>query len=477
MIAVRRSLAVVAALVLTFALLATLIVQRVSATVLNPDYYKQQLLALNIYDLVHDEILPDELNGYLSEPERLPENFAAVEFPTDDGSRQLILDMLREAVPPAFLQAQTEAILDAFVPWITGRADGFELQLSLYEPIEAITAHAPGEPSTLRTVWRETGMSESVVNSLVSSSSARINEQPGDAGAPAGRNPLGASPIEAAGLDPLEVTEWFERELFAAIDELRPFFQGESEHFATAVRFDDFPIMAEALAPLLVRSPDELLTEGFVYSDADLEQALNARGGEDVFGELNDRLAIFRPEGLTLTDEMLLARDEATVAAGASSTETVRRWLGRAGLVRWGSVAFVLSTLATIAFLGGRAWWSRVAWAASALLFASVAGYVIAGPVYGAVARPRIESALVASMDSWTDGTRAILREPLIERGTAVTDGFAGGIATRSLLLAVASAVAIGGAAALRRHENRRDSQRAMMLVMRRAPVEERRAA
>ena len=127
MIAVRRTLAVIAAGVLTFALLATLIVEQVSATVLSPEYSKQQLLALHIYRLVHDEILPHELNGYLSDPERLPENFASAEFPTDEASQRLILDMLHEAAPPAFLQEQTETILDGFVPWITGRAHSFEI--------------------------------------------------------------------------------------------------------------------------------------------------------------------------------------------------------------------------------------------------------------------------------------------------------------------------------------------------------------
>jgi hypothetical protein len=180
MIHARRTLAVLTVPLLLAALLATLVVHRVSATVMRPEFYKEQARELDIYNLVHDEILPNELNEYLQEQnERLPENLGDVELPTDARSQQVLLDLLREAAPPEYLQQQAEAVIDQFVPWITGNSNSFEVNISFFGPLDAITRHATGEPSQLEAAWREIELSKIVLGSVVASHSNRLSEEDG----------------------------------------------------------------------------------------------------------------------------------------------------------------------------------------------------------------------------------------------------------------------------------------------------------
>jgi hypothetical protein len=260
------------------------------------------------------------------------------------------------------------------------------------------------------------------------------------------------------------------------IDEMRPFVFGQGEQFEFNVSFDEHPFMAGALAEMLGRTPDELLERGYGYSDVELRADLKGKENE-FFDDMDEQLAAFRPAGWTYTSEELLA--DAAATGDASETENVRTWAGRIqNIARWASLALVASLLLGIGFLGGRHWWSRVAWAASALLFASTIAFAISGPGYASAARPRIESELAESTADWTEGTKLVLRDRVTERLGAVADDLAGGVATRSLLLMAASTLALGASVAWTVSDRRRNPAAPAGEVVRMdETIEERRAA
>jgi hypothetical protein len=98
--------------------------------------------------------------------------------------------------------------------------------------------------------------------------------------------------------------------------------------------------------------------------------------------------------------------------------------------------------LVGIGFLGGRNWRSRVIWAASVLAIASLIVYIAFGPVFSAVAQPRIDDAFVEAVGQ-TEGFQALAADKGVQMGQNAIDSFVGGINIRAIILLVVSLVAI----------------------------------
>ena len=121
--------------------------------------------------------------------------------------------------------------------------------------------------------------------------------------------------------------------------------------------------------------------------------------------------------------------------------DIARYILGRLGLL---ATLLLALPLLIVGFLGGRGWWGRVAWAAVPLALAAGLLYAAAGPVFQAVAVPRLSEGVVTAAADATP-----LEHLLASKGDAVVqtvaNDFMGGLATLALLalvLAVAALIA-----------------------------------
>ncbi len=180
-----------------------------------------------------------------------------------------------------------------------------------------------------------------------------------------------------------------------------------------------------------VEDARSLVTKGFTYTDTDLRRDLKQNTQT-----LDDVLKYTR-QGVTFTQKDLRE-------AAGENLDQVRSTLGYVNLanVLW---IWLTLLLAGIAFLGGRNWGSRLAWAAVILAIASLLLLVIAWPVYDAVAQPQVQLALAqASKDS--DPSMAPLTAKATSMAQMVIDDFIAGIRIRAGLLALlAAAAALAG--------------------------------
>ncbi|HEX77020.1 MAG TPA: hypothetical protein G4O03_01215 [Dehalococcoidia bacterium] len=216
--------------------------------------------------------------------------------------------------------------------------------------------------------------------------------------------------------------------------------------------------------------PDQL-----AFTEADLRQLSGGQGDEDMLSQAKEWLH----RGLTYTDEDLRAHlgadyetlDEVRqwIASGFTFTEEeLRHWIrGMDGDAdeqwqafdevrsqlgtgrRWKMAAWVMPALILVAIgaLGGRRWSSRLVWAAAVLALMAIIAYAIFGPLFSALAQPKIDDALTGAV-SQAEGFQALLADKGVTMAQNAIDSFVGGLKSQALsLLAVALAlIALGSA-------------------------------
>ena len=265
---------------------------------------------------------------------------------------------------------------------------------------------------------------------------------------------------------------WFQGELFGAVRELTAYLTGASDNFAIHVDFSAHPEIAEFAAGALNKAPAELLSDGYNLNSADINDKLAAADTPPV-ESLEVARAWFTPAGRTLSIDDLQNRigDPATAPtpdgsvttseASAFAIDTARSIIGPVSSRGLLIGAFGVLLLAfQIAMLGGRQWWSRAVWGASALAAASFVIVVVAGPVYSAVVSPLLSDALastrtdlIASDNAATSlGLRA-----LDQLDTIIYQQFAA-VATNALVVGVIALLLASAAVALHVYLDRRDT-------------------
>ncbi len=227
---------------------------------------------------------------------------------------------------------------------------------------------------------------------------------------------------------------------------------------------------ADAVAPLV----DVSLPDQWTFTDADLRQAL---GGEDD-GNVLDQMREVVQEGFIYTSEDLradLGEDYRTVedirqqiAGGFVFTEAellelmggdgggsgggqlqtfheVRSWLGM--VKDWKAVALLFPVLLvlSVGLLGGRKWSSKLIWAAALLTVIAIVTYAVFGPVFSAMAQPRIDGALV-QLTAQPDGIQALVADKGATLAQNAVDSFIGGIRVQAfIILGVSLALVVVG--------------------------------
>ena len=214
------------------------------------------------------------------------------------------------------------------------------------------------------------------------------------------------------------------------------------------------PVLAAAIREsVLAPVPDSVS-----YSEQDLRLDLEEEGGPDSLVALDDVRSVFS-HSWTYTDADLrddlagegdaldLIDDLRAVLSTGYDLETPDGAVeaAEAGARVWlpGLVSAIL--LAAVAFLGGRSWRGRLAWAAATLLVAAAVIAVVSGPVYQSASGAifdEIRGELAAEPDDRFAVTSDLLVDKLIEVVERAADDFTAPIARISLILAVGGAIA-----------------------------------
>jgi len=401
----RRVLAVLLLPLVGVAFLVALLAGRVDGTVLNPDFVTRHAEQGNLYVVFHQEGIPALVSAYVdSQEERLPDNLAAANLPTDLESRRRMAEVVQSMLPPEFMQQLVEGFVGGFLPFMAGKRDGFDVAVSLHEPLIATFGSESDGRSLFEAMWLDLNMSERLIRSFAE---ARLEEAREQLGTPE------ETPIDEQGLLDILAQDiegsaaWWDEEFLGLIRGMLPFLVGTSDEFEASIDFTPYPALAYAFSGPLQQEPEILQREGWRVTHEDLHRELSE--AEDVtIADIDDALSIFRPGGMVFNDEDLRQRLEASRAQALEEGEESlppnlddqRQIVQNARRVTlWGLPLLTGVLVLAVAFLGGRGWTGRLRWGSVAVMWASVWALLITVPVYAALASTRV--------DRWLDERRA----------------------------------------------------------------------
>lgn len=176
----------------------------------------------------------------------------------------------------------------------------------------------------------------------------------------------------------------------------------------------------------------ELFSEGWTYTDADLRADLD---DEDAFDPIQDaRLALSTGYALDTSDEAPEGLDEVRDAIAVGTRDL------------WIPALVAAALLLVVAFLGGRGWRGRLAWAAGALLLSAAVLAVLFWTVAQSVsdgALDDVREEITLDAGSQFPNTSEALAGKLVEVAASAVDDGAGNIARNALILAVVGALGV----------------------------------
>lgn len=170
MLVFRRLLIIPATIFLIIVLFGAMLTRQINGTILNPDFYKDQLDSSDFYDFVvvdmTTKLVEQAYNGKADDAN------ASGQFAIDDLGLepQQIIDSVRNSLPPEWLQSESEAAIDAIVPYLAGDTDEFSYTPKPTERIEAINVE-------LKALQRESRLYEIAVEDVASPAIETLVEQ------------------------------------------------------------------------------------------------------------------------------------------------------------------------------------------------------------------------------------------------------------------------------------------------------------
>ena len=409
---------------------------------------KRLIRDADAYNLIFDKVIVTLVEKEIGTGKQLP---LGITVTADE-----IVPALREVLPPEFIQEQAERMIDEFVPYLIGDAQGFKIVVPLADRKEAalgvIEELAERKLEELAATLPQCTVEEAV--DLV---------QGGFTGGLPGCMPTGytleeikqALGIQVTGITVEEIEQQRGIDLTivtegVTLDRVKESFGidvvGEVSSIIGDALPDEFVYTDADLRETLGVADEERLDDaldsvrnGFTYTDADLRGDLGVEDEET----LDDVLEGMR-EGFTFTDTDL--RDGISDDGGANQDldrfDEVRDRLGL-GRSLWFLLYLVPGLfLASIGFLGGRRWRSRLAWTAVVLGIGTGIAYAAAGPVYTGFVGSILDDEL-AELSSGETGVALVVALKSVTIVKAVSDDVVSGLANRALLFLIISVSAV----------------------------------
>lgn len=126
---VRAGASLILFVIIFVGFLSYLILNNFSDKLLSADFYNNTLAAEDTYNRIYDEVLlDDELKDTT---ERFLGDIQIV-------SHQEIVDLLREIMPPEYIQAEVERAIGRTIDWVNEDVDELELYVDLNEPLDNV---------------------------------------------------------------------------------------------------------------------------------------------------------------------------------------------------------------------------------------------------------------------------------------------------------------------------------------------------
>ena len=284
----RPAIAVLLAIVFAVLLTVALLVSRIVNTAGDPGEIAGLVEDADLYDFIYDRVLDAALTDATSRGFTVESGLNGAETLQfeDPAQAQLAIKAFIETVMPReYVRLKVEQALDGVIPYVSGRQDGFEVDLETGGRIDAV-------PEAVRIASARIGLGELIVSELV---------------APTVRDLSGSITNEALGIvltaDEAEAAarrilppEWIETQVFAVADQAAPYFSGAEDDLNIVIAFKDrVPVAGQVLKdklndedtlvrlvfdqvvdPLVgqVVSDSNVLVFGIEITEADIQEAI-----------------------------------------------------------------------------------------------------------------------------------------------------------------------------------------------------------
>jgi hypothetical protein len=367
-----------------------------------------------------------------------------------------VLGALREVAPSEWVEEQVDLVIDAAGPYLAGRTDSFNVEISLVENKRMAGAIIEEMVAERLTTLIDTLPTCRTVAEAVAATRGGTGLLPACVPPNVSLNEL----IDASGID---IGDTVQRSVLGQIPNTVSFSEariisalnvaGTGDNVELLDKFRGFlrdgciyterdlvrPRPEGSLCPSLydenisdgVEDVRSFLSEGFTYTHIDFRNDLEEDGA----------LAPPREELLFIPDNKIEILDLS------------RNWLNWTRDNKWIFYLPLVMLLVIIGFLGGRGWWGRLMWAASFLLITAAIIVVAAGPVWDTVTSGRFDDQRAEAIEkinekaqtSQTDlpATSRLALDKGFDLAESVADDFASGIRTSAITLAFIAIVAI----------------------------------
>ncbi len=393
------------------------------------DEIKELLRETDAYDLLYDEVVEPKLTSSLGDAVQLPFGF--------DVTSEEIVSSLRRVAPPSWVQDQAEMVIDAAGPYLTGEQDGFSVNISLVDN-KRQARDIILELASQKLLAATSGGPECTTDQL-----ARLKD-------------FDLKDFDLQVLQECSPTEAQSAEVLDDVIDTRVIGVIPENIRFTENSLRDALSQAGAEENLdLLDDVREIIRDGWTYTDQDLREDI--RGAFDDSGESDDATEMlddardFLSDGWTygtedFREDILQAGDEDAL----DNFDDGRDILDLVSTFRLVIYLPVLLLLVAIGFLGGRGWSGRFAWAAGALLVTSAIVFVAFGPVYNSIGESQLDDAQEEAIEEIEDDldsdfpvTERLAIDKVFEISRSVINGFASGIAGKSLVLLIIGAVGL----------------------------------
>lgn len=183
------------------------------------------------------------------------------------------------------------------------------------------------------------------------------------------------------------------------------------------------------------------IREGFPFTNLDLIARVDESGGDFDRSDL-DLIRDVLSEGYTINEVDITERLEEAIEEETRIDDT-RRNVGRFLGLSW--LAFIIPAilLIAIAFLGGRSWPVRAAWAAGAVAVSALIIWLLITILFNAVGRPNLDDSIADAVLDVRPALQPVAEEAL-HRAVDLIDNWAAGFANLARNTFVIALVALG---------------------------------
>ncbi len=218
MIWFRRVMAIPLAVIFVILSLLVMLAFRVNATVGNPDFYAEQLQKADVYHFIYDDVLPEAL-----EESGMGEDGGGASIIITPLQPYLV-DVVRQTLPPEWLQAQVEHAINEVVPYVWGETATFSINIQLKDRVEA-------GAGAIKSVLHREDVFPVLYGQLVASLAGEVTSA--EDGMPA-MLAVSGEEMETM-LRQVLPEDWLLEQIDGAVDEVVPYLTKEQAHFVLEI--------------------------------------------------------------------------------------------------------------------------------------------------------------------------------------------------------------------------------------------------